>query len=206
MECTTKEELLRKFPKILESEGYKELEQIMSTLGKLGYSEYAKFQPNVVRGLDYYTGMVFEVFDTNPSNRRAMFGGGRYDGLAGIFGSESFPAVGCAPGDETTKLFLEGWNLTENIKKEVKEDTYYFPVLSEDLKLPSLEVIKLLRRKGLRIVSGIEVQTVGKALKYADQRSFDKIILFGTDEKENDSVTMKDLKTGEQINKKLEEI
>ena len=206
IQCSTKDELLRSFPKVTECDGFKELEKTISILEELGYGEYIRFQPNVVRGLDYYTGMVFEIFDTNPKNERSLFGGGRYDGLAGIFGNESFPAVGCAPGDETTKLFLEGWNLLERIKEEVKTDTYYFPILSEELRIDSMKVIRNLRRKGLRIVSGLEIQTVGKALKYADQRSFDKVILFGTDEKENGKITIKDLKTREQVSKDIEEI
>ena len=206
IQCNTKEEILKGFPKIKDCEGYKELEQTISMLNDLGYMEYVKFQPNVVRGLDYYTGMVFEVFDTNPKNTRSLFGGGRYDGLAGIFGSESFPAVGCAPGDEMTKLFLEEWNLFDRIREEVKIDTYYFPILSEELKIDTFKTIRDLRRKGLRVVGGLEIQTVGKALRYSNQRGFDKVILFGTEEKKEKSLTIKDLKTGEQERKKLKEV
>jgi histidyl-tRNA synthetase len=65
-----------------------------------------------MRGFDYYDGMVFEVFDKHPDNNRALFGGGRYNGLAEIFGAkESIPAVGFAPGDEPMRLFLESRNL-----------------------------------------------------------------------------------------------
>jgi histidyl-tRNA synthetase len=63
-----------------------------------------------MRGFDYYDGIVFEVFDKHPDNNRALFGGGRYNGLAEIFGvKESIPAVGFAPGDEPMRLFLESW-------------------------------------------------------------------------------------------------
>jgi len=62
------------------------------------------------------TVLVFEVFDKHPANSRAMFGGGRYNGLAEIFGEKNFPAVGFAPGDETTRLFLESWDLLNKIK------------------------------------------------------------------------------------------
>src|SRR3990167_4191274 len=65
----------------------------------------------ITRGFDYYTGMVFEVFDTDENNRRSMFGGGRYDNLLSMFGGESIPAVGFGMGDVTARDFLETHNL-----------------------------------------------------------------------------------------------
>jgi len=65
-----------------------------------------EFDANIVRGFDYYTGAVFEVFDTNPENRRALFGGGRYDNLLDMFGVEPIPAVGFGMGDVTIRDFL----------------------------------------------------------------------------------------------------
>jgi len=203
MECEDKEDLLKQFPGIKDTDGYIELEKTMSTLTDLGYGEYIKFQPSVVRGLDYYTGMVFEIFDTNSENQRSLFGGGRYDGLANLFGKESFPAVGCAPGDETTRIFLEGWKLTERIRKEVKVPTCYIPILSEDLRVDTYKLAVQLRKEGLNIVNGLELQTVGRALRYADQRSFDKVILYGTDEQSKGIYTVKDLGTGEQENREV---
>jgi histidyl-tRNA synthetase len=64
------------------------------------------FDPTLARGFDYYTGIVFEIFDTNPENPRALFGGGRYDGLVSLFGGEAVPAVGFAFGDVTFHDFL----------------------------------------------------------------------------------------------------
>jgi len=206
MECENKENLLKQFPGVLKNEGYIELKKTITTLEDLGYEKWIEFKPDIVRGLDYYTGMVFEVFDTNPKNERSLFGGGRYDGLAGIFGSETFPAVGCAPGDETTKLFLEGWDLIEMIRKEVKEPTYYLPILSEDLRSDTYKLAIQLRRKGLSIINGLEMQTVGRALRYANQRSFDKVLLYGTNEKAEGTITVKDLSSGEQESLKVEDI
>ncbi len=65
------------------------------------------FSPTITRGFDYYTGVVFEVFDTNPENRRSLFGGGRYDNLLEIFGAEPVPTVGFGMGDVTIRDFLE---------------------------------------------------------------------------------------------------
>ncbi|MDD5068931.1 MAG: ATP phosphoribosyltransferase regulatory subunit [Candidatus Pacebacteria bacterium] len=82
-----------------------ELAQIIDALEKKGIK--AKFTPSIARGFDYYTGMVFEVFDTNPENRRALFGGGRYDNLLEMFGVEPVPTVGFGMGDVTMRDFLE---------------------------------------------------------------------------------------------------
>lgn len=76
--------------------------------------------------------MVFEVFDKHPDNNRAMFGGGRYNGLSEVFGTEKIPAVGCAPGDEALKLFLESRNLLEKVQYSPKT-YYYIPILEESL-------------------------------------------------------------------------
>lgn len=83
----------------------------ISELIKLLNLPNVKFDANIVRGFDYYTGMVFEVFDVNPENRRSLFGGGRYDNLLEIFGVEPVPCVGFGMGDITIRDFLETHNL-----------------------------------------------------------------------------------------------
>ncbi len=82
-----------------------ELLQTITKLKEKGID--AKFTPSITRGFDYYTGMVFEVFDTNPENRRALFGGGRYDNLLEMFGVDPVPTVGFGMGDVTMRDFLE---------------------------------------------------------------------------------------------------
>ena len=84
----------------------KETAEVMEKLKKLGIMNIV-YEPYLVRGFDYYTGTVFEMYDTNPKNPRALFGGGRYDDLVGIFGVEKVSGVGFCWGDVTTKDFLE---------------------------------------------------------------------------------------------------
>jgi histidyl-tRNA synthetase len=115
--------MLDKKGKIPDEEYTSELEKLgvnLSVLasGIVSLDEYKKsgmnnveFDPSIVRGFDYYTGMVFEVFDTNPENRRSLFGGGRYDNLLEIFGEEPVPTVGFGMGDITIRDFLETHNL-----------------------------------------------------------------------------------------------
>ena len=85
---------------------YSATDELLKALEKRGISN-VKFDANIVRGFDYYTGMVFEVFDTAPENRRSLFGGGRYDSLLEIFGVEPVPTVGFGMGDITIRDFLE---------------------------------------------------------------------------------------------------
>jgi len=186
------DEVIEKFPSLKDNEGYKEILEILNRLSK--YSDFIKFIPSVIRGFDYYDGMIFEVFDNNLKNLRAMFGGGRYNGLAGIFGGTSFEAVGCAPGDETTKLFLEVNNLIpDNLKPEV----YYLPLLTDDKKYYQ-ELASKLRSEGKNVVIGYELQNVSKALAYANSRSYTYVVIAGEEEIKDGKVKVKNMKSGEE--------
>jgi len=194
MKCENASDLTKIFPDIINNEGYKQTLEIIDRLAK--YSEYVKFKPSVIRGFDYYDGMIFEVFDNNPLNSRTMFGGGRYNGLAGIFGGTSFEAVGCAPGDETTKLFLEVNNLIpDNLKPEV----YYLPLLTDDKKYYQELAFKL-RSEDKNVVMGYELQNVSKALAYANSRSYTYVVIAGEEEIKEGEVKVKNMKSGEEKN------
>lgn len=195
MSSSSEEELLKNIPEIQNCGGYIELKEIMTQLSDLGYSEYIKFNPSVIRGFDYYDGMIFEVFDNNPENSRAMFGGGRYNGLASLFGGNSFPAVGFAPGDETTRIFLENWNLIpDNLKSEV----YFLPILSSDLTGKAMELAQKLRSEGKNVILSLEEQKLGKALEYANKIEADFVVIYGENEQSRGVYLLKDMKSGEQ--------
>ena len=91
---------------ITESSSVYEVQELFTLLERAGVNNLT-FDITLMRGLDYYTGTVFEVFDTSPDNNRALFGGGRYDGLVNLFGAEPISAVGMAPGGTTTEEFLK---------------------------------------------------------------------------------------------------
>lgn len=175
-----------------------EMNELAEKLKGLGYEEYIKWNPALMRGFDYYDGMVFEVFDLNPENQRALFGGGRYNGLAQIFGRDSFPAVGFAPGDETTKLFLESWGLLNGIKEEVKIDRYYLPILSEKTREEALLLTRKLRGEGKVVELGLDVQSMGKALEYANKKGMSFVVILGEDEVSKREYIVKDMISGEQ--------
>lgn len=194
MESKHLSEISKKLPSLKESQGYKEIVEIVDSLIDTEYSAHLRFSSQVIRGLDYYDGIIFEIFDKHPDNRRALFGGGRYNGLADIFGKKSFPAVGFAPGDETMKLFLESWNLLDNINTI---DKYYFPLLTKKLKIPFALLLKKLRKDN-NVEAGLEEQKISKALEYANSKKIDKLIIMGEEEYKNNSYKVKDMKTGKE--------
>ncbi len=178
-------------------EPYLELMEIINSLTELGYADLIEFNPAVIRGFDYYDGMVFEVFDKNPENKRAMFGGGRYNGLAEIFGEKNFPAVGFAPGDETTRLFLESWNLISKIT-DLQTEKYYLPLLDISLQMQQNKLAQKLRGEGFNILLGLDSQKMGKALELANKKKITKVIILGSDEETKKSYKIKDMLSGDE--------
>lgn len=177
-----------------DSEGVKDLMKIYEVLG-VDFEGYYTFAPDLMRGLDYYNGMVFEVFDKHPENKRALFGGGRYGGLASIFGSADIPAVGCAPGDETTKLFLEAWDL---IPEELGKPLYFIPIVDNDFEKDAHKIAKQLRKEGKRVLVGLSEQKIGKALDYANKIGAAFTILYAEDEAEKGLYVLKNMKSGDE--------
>jgi histidyl-tRNA synthetase len=190
-------DLLKVSPRLVDNLGYQTIKDLMERLGQLGYGDWLEFNPTVIRGFDYYDGLVFEVFDKNPENNRAMFGGGRYNGLAAIFGQDNFPAVGFAPGDETIRLFLESWDLVDRVKAKQAEK-YYLPLLDASLELAVNNLAKELRLRGWNILSGLETQKISKALEFANKKGINKVIILGPEEAEQGQYKIKDMVNGQE--------
>ncbi len=179
-----------------------DIKEVLKTLKEDDrYTNWVKFKPNLIRGLDYYTGIVYEIFDTSKENNRSLFGGGRYDKLGEIFGKPDIPAVGCAPGDEGIRLFLETWDLTDKIKPQLT--TYYLPIIDLSSQKHLDRIAQQLRNEDNIVLQGLEKESINKALWAANKKGVDKVILLGSDELEKGEYIQKDLKTGNQIVKKL---
>jgi histidyl-tRNA synthetase len=196
------EELLTDMPELKDSAGFKEIAGALSALEDLGYGDWIEFNPSVIRGLDYYDGLVFEVFDNNPENNRAMFGGGRYNGLAEIFGEANFPAVGFAPGDETTRLFLESWQLLGQAQEQA-EEKYYLPLLNAVLAPDLARLAKELRGRGLAVFTGLEEQKIAKALEFANKKQMARVVILGEKELAKGIYKIKDMRSGEEREERL---
>lgn len=194
METKTLKDLEQLFPDIVNSQGYKETQNIINKLTEIGYGEYISYHANLIRGFDYYDWLVFEIFDTHPDNKRALFWWWRYNGLSTIFIKDEIPAVWFAPGDETMKLFLESWNMLEKILQKTHIRKMYFPILDESLHNNILKLAGIMRKER-SVVVGISSQNFWKAIKYADKNNFDFIIIYGEEEKNRGVYKVKDLKT-----------
>ncbi len=157
------------------------------------------FYPFLMRGFDYYTDIIFEIFDTNQENRRALFGGGRYDNLTSLFGGDKIPAVGFGMGDVTMRDFLETHDLLKNLQIPTSAD-YYICVVSPAEADAATKIAEKLRAKGSRVAVDFSYKKIGDQIKNADKRGIPEIIVIGEDEAKNGIYKIKNLKTGEERN------
>ncbi|MEU3769777.1 histidine--tRNA ligase [Amycolatopsis keratiniphila] len=160
-----------------------------------GAADLITFDPMIVRGLAYYTSTVFEVFDTSPENRRALFGGGRYSDLASLFTSQQIPGIGFGMGDVTLIDFLDTHGLTPKPRSEV--DVVVIPV-TEELTDASREVAGRLRKAGLRTSTPVELRKLGKELTRADKAGARAVVIVGQEDWDAGNVTVRGLATREQ--------
>jgi histidyl-tRNA synthetase len=210
------EEISKVFPDLNNSEGFIELNKIMNTLKELGYQENISFKPSLVRGFDYYDGLVFEVFDNNPENNRSLFGGGRYNGLASIFGQNNFPAVGFAVGNETFRIFLENWNLIpENkILLKKKQISIFAVKNSSDNKQNEilLNQVFIIANEIRGLCSNIILDTIlepkspSAGLDYSSNKNYDFALIIGEDEIKDKKITIKQMDSGSQKTLTLHEL
>ena len=153
------------------------------------------FDPSLVRGFDYYTGSVFEFFDTNPDNNRALSGGGRYDDLLDIFGSEKVPAVGFGMGDVTARDFLESRGLLPEYQSETN---LYICVLGSEYFNYADRLAIQLREKGLNVAVDYSAKKVGDQIAVASKKSIPFVICVGENEVKGGKFKLKNLETGEE--------
>lgn len=179
------------------NEGADELIQLFNLIESAGLSKYCEVDTTIARGFDYYTGMVFEAFDLNPKNNRSMFGGGRYDDLLNLFGDPKMPAVGFAPGDITTRLFLESWNLLEGFDLNQK-DSFYIPILNSKYFNNYKNIADEIRRTGSIVELGLSESSISDALRYANKNKISYVVIMGEDEVKNEQYKLKNMQSGEE--------
>ena len=187
-----------------ESQGSQELRDLFAALEELDLARYCVFDFGIIRGLDYYTGTVFEVFDNAPENNRAMFGGGRYDNLVGLFVKNAkISGVGYGMGDVTLENFLVTHKLIpENLGSPVKVLVTRF----EDVPYARYTAIAdRLSRAG--VVSSVYLgnKKFGKQIDFAVKESYTHILIMGGSEAERGVVRLKDLRTREEQELPLDE-
>jgi histidyl-tRNA synthetase len=174
-------------------ESVAELKKLLSMLKKAKIDN-AVFDPTLMRGFDYYTDIVFEVFDNNPDNNRSMFGGGRYDGLIGLFGVEPVPTVGFGMGDVTLQNFLE----THQLLPKLRPETDAYIVLVGDVYEKAQKMISDLREMDINAAVDMSGRKPDKQLKAAVKKGIHYAIFIGERELEDEQLVIKNLHTGEE--------
>lgn len=185
--------------KLKDSEERKELDELIKQLNKLGIDNVA-IDTSIMRGLDYYTGIVFEVYDSGPDNTRSLFGGGRYDELLEIFDVEGVAAVGFGMGDVAMRDFLETYDLLPTYKSTTD---LYICTLSKEAVPVAQELSKILRDEAINVAIDYTGKKVGDQIKWADKESIPFIVCIGDDEIKSKIFAVKNLQTREE--KKLKE-
>ena len=170
--------------------------KLFELLEQAGLAKYCKFDPSIIRGFDYSDGLVYEVYDKNPSNRRSLFGGERFDKLIQIFGDYDLPATGFAMGDVTLLEFLQGWNLLPALDTTNDYLVALWPQGSSKYTKVTTDIATRLRAQGKKVEVWPEENTeLSKQLKYADKKGVKKVIIVGEKELMEGTMTIKDMKS-----------
>jgi histidyl-tRNA synthetase len=172
-----------------------ELIAFFESINMIGTSEYFEYDPTVIRGLDYYTGTVFEARDAS-GEERAILGGGRYDNLVADVGGDPIPGVGFAMGDVVLAIVLEKYSAYPSLPTNPAQ--VFAPIFDEDCLAETLMLATELRSLGFRVEWYPEVARLQKQLKYADRQGIPLAVILGPDEIRTNVVAVKDLRTGEQ--------
>lgn len=186
---------------IRESNAVREVQELFTLLEQAGVKN-AIFDITLMRGLDYYTGTVFEVYDNHPDNNRSLFGGGRYDGLVGLFGAEPISSVGMAPGLTMTELFLQTHNLLPKLTSTTEIGVV---VLGDNLK-NALKLASDMREEGINVEVDITDRKFDRQLKAVLKKQIPFIVFVGDDEVKSGIYPFKDTASSEEQKLSFERI
>ena len=180
-----------------DSVGSEELRLLFDALKKSGLDQYCVFDFGIIRGLDYYTGTVFEVFDNAPENNRAMFGGGRYDNLVGLFVKNAkVSGVGYGMGDVTLENFLVTHKLVPEL---LGAKTKVLVTRFDDVPYEKyMEIVDALRNAGIVSAIYLGSKKFGKQLDFAVKDGYTHVVIMGGSEAEKGVVRVKNLATREE--------
>lgn len=178
---------------IRDSEPVRDIQVLFTYLERAGIKN-AVFDITLMRGLDYYTGTVFEFYDTHPENSRSLFGGGRYDGLVGLFGAEPLSAVGFAPGLTMMQLFLDAHDLLPTFQSTTD---IYMVVIGETMR-GAMRLADELRAEGVNVELDITDRKLDKQLKTAAKKAIPYMLFVGEKELDSEVYPLKNTISGEE--------
>ncbi len=171
------------------------LEELRAILAKMGVGNLV-VDTKITRGFDYYTGMVFEIFDTDPVNPRSIAGGGRYDNLLSLFGGDMVPAVGFGMGDVTVRDFLQTHNLLPRYSPATE---VMLAVLEKDSLNHAFKLAQDLRHEDVCVAVNFSGKRIGDQVRMADKAKIPFVITIGSTERTTGRYTLKNLATGVEI-------
>lgn len=169
--------------------------QFLTMCQELELSEFIEYDPTIVRGLDYYTGVVFEIFDKHPDNNRAIAGGGAYANLLKIFNEEPLGGIGFGLGDVTLRDFLETHKLLPDLSK-ASHDVFVVNVEDEH-NLYNMTISNQLRELGIKVESHLGKIKFNRIFKLAQSKGHSKILII-EDQGDGIELELKDLTTNKK--------
>jgi histidyl-tRNA synthetase len=182
------------------AEAVANLQAVLTAAEDFGVREFCTVSLETARGLDYYTGTVFECFDTQGEVSRAVFGGGRYDDLIESYGGQPTPAVGVAPGHATLSLLLQ----RAGVWPEEALSTDYYVLSVGDTRSTAARVARDLRERGNVVETDLGDRSFGAQMSYADGVNAETVVIVGERDLENGEVTVKDMASGDQTTAPVE--
>jgi histidyl-tRNA synthetase len=177
------------------------LQNVLDAAADFGVREHCTLSLETARGLDYYTGVVFECFDSTGEVSRAVFGGGRYDDLIESFGGQPTPAVGFAPGDATLSLLLQ----RAGVWPEEALSTDYYVLQVGDTRPVAARIARDLRGRGHVVETDVSGRSFGAQMNYADAINAETVVIVGERDLEDGEVTIKDMDSGDQVQVPVDE-
>ncbi|MHA1913722.1 MAG: histidine--tRNA ligase [Promethearchaeota archaeon] len=205
------EDLLDSFETIPEtfydSEGYIELTNFQKLLGEADLSDYCTFSSKVVRGLDYYTGIVFEVFDTGLENKRSIFGGGRYDDLLSLYSDDKISGIGFGMGVLMLSLFLKTYNLIpEEVSRKNFTDTIYIASVNKDVSEYALELARIVRNEDFPCIIDYRFKNLKNQIKKANDLGVIITLIIGPEELKEKMVVIRNMISEEQKSVNIDDV
>ncbi len=176
------------------AEALTRFDEYLATLEGLGLGSFVDFDLTIVRGLAYYTGIVFEVFDAR-GELRAVCGGGRYDRLLELVGGEPLPAVGFGMGDVVLTELLRDLDRLPDVSRSVD---WFVVVIGDDLRPRALDVARRLRDRGESVAYSLRSHAVRKQFKAAESEGARRVLVLAPDEAARDEAVVRDMATGEE--------
>ncbi|AOW79331.1 histidyl-tRNA synthetase [Halodesulfurarchaeum formicicum] len=176
------------------------LRAVLAAAEDFGVREYITLSLETARGLDYYTGVVFECFDSTGDVSRAVFGGGRYDDLIESVGGQPTPAVGVAPGLAPLSLLLQ----RAGVWPEDPLSTDYYVLQIGDTRPEAARIVRALRERGHVVETDVSERSFGAQLEYADSINAETVVIVGEQDLAEGMVTVKDMASGDQAQVPIE--